>query len=297
MRPRQGIRSSMGQTFQPFPSVALRFVALRCDERAPAVLRRNIFVQATAPLAIHRFGCPDFPARLAAQRKRCCPHGGQQHRSSGPELMPTKSSLRNKGAPVAPDIHDLDQMGREALLDLWPLVMGSIVPRQISQGLMRRFLAFELQAKAGGGLSKSDMGEIAHLGEGRSPAKATRLALGSRFLREWNRTTHIVERIAAGYLWNGGRPYLVVVHRQGHHRRPLVRAALFRCKTRGGCRSAPETGCQVNVPSRTQTRPQPLRCAIYTRKSSEEGLEQGFNSLDAQYEACAAYVASQRHEG
>ncbi len=40
-----------------------------------------------------------------------------------------------------------------------------------------------------------------------------------------------------------------------------------------------------------------LRCAIYTRKSSDEGLEQAFNSLDAQYEACAAYIASQRHEG
>lgn len=42
---------------------------------------------------------------------------------------------------------------------------------------------------------------------------------------------------------------------------------------------------------------QPLRCAIYTRKSTEEGLEQSFNSLDAQREACAAYIASQRHEG
>lgn len=40
-----------------------------------------------------------------------------------------------------------------------------------------------------------------------------------------------------------------------------------------------------------------LRCAIYTRKSSEEGLEQDFNSLHAQREACAAYVQSQRHEG
>src|SRR5215218_8869451 len=39
------------------------------------------------------------------------------------------------------------------------------------------------------------------------------------------------------------------------------------------------------------------RCAIYTRKSSEEGLEQNFNSLDAQREACEAYVASQKHEG
>ena len=40
-----------------------------------------------------------------------------------------------------------------------------------------------------------------------------------------------------------------------------------------------------------------LRCAVYTRKSTEDGLEQEFNSLDAQYEACAAYALSQQHEG
>ena len=40
-----------------------------------------------------------------------------------------------------------------------------------------------------------------------------------------------------------------------------------------------------------------VRCAIYCRKSSEEGLELAFNSLDAQREACAAYIDSQRHEG
>ena len=40
-----------------------------------------------------------------------------------------------------------------------------------------------------------------------------------------------------------------------------------------------------------------LRCAIYTRKSTEEGLDQAFNSLHAQREACEAYIASQRHEG
>ncbi|PNG26340.1 recombinase family protein [Methylocella silvestris] len=39
------------------------------------------------------------------------------------------------------------------------------------------------------------------------------------------------------------------------------------------------------------------RCAIYTRKSTEEGLDQAFNSLDAQREACAAFIASQKHEG
>ena len=40
-----------------------------------------------------------------------------------------------------------------------------------------------------------------------------------------------------------------------------------------------------------------VRCAIYTRKSTEDGLEQAFNSLDAQREACAAFILSQKHEG
>ena len=40
-----------------------------------------------------------------------------------------------------------------------------------------------------------------------------------------------------------------------------------------------------------------VRCAVYTRKSSEEGLQQEFNSLQAQREACEAFINSQRHEG
>src|SRR5437588_5913482 len=49
------------------------------------------------------------------------------------------------------------------------------------------------------------------------------------------------------------------------------------------------------MPERSRVRT--LRCAIYTRKSSEEGLEQSFNSLHAQREACEAYITSQKHEG
>src|SRR5467141_3863373 len=41
----------------------------------------------------------------------------------------------------------------------------------------------------------------------------------------------------------------------------------------------------------------PVRCAIYTRKSTEEGLDQDFNSLDAQRESAEAYIKSQTHEG
>ena len=53
----------------------------------------------------------------------------------------------------------------------------------------------------------------------------------------------------------------------------------------------PRKALCTTAPART------IRCAIYTRKSTEEGLEQAFNSLDAQREACAAYIASQRHAG
>ena len=43
--------------------------------------------------------------------------------------------------------------------------------------------------------------------------------------------------------------------------------------------------------------PKRVRCAIYTRKSSDEGLDQAFNSLDARREACVAFIQSQKHEG
>ena len=48
------------------------------------------------------------------------------------------------------------------------------------------------------------------------------------------------------------------------------------------------------IPRRSGKR---IRCAIYTRKSTDEGLDKAFNSLDAQREACAAFVLSQKHEG
>lgn len=46
-----------------------------------------------------------------------------------------------------------------------------------------------------------------------------------------------------------------------------------------------------------QATPRAIRCAIYTRKSTEEGLDQAFNSLDAQRESAEAYIASQKNEG
>ena len=49
--------------------------------------------------------------------------------------------------------------------------------------------------------------------------------------------------------------------------------------------------------SKQKEKPKVNRCAIYTRKSTEEGLDQEFNSLDAQREAGESYISSQKHEG
>src|SRR3954454_16300886 len=69
------------------------------------------------------------------------------------------------------------------------------------------------------------------------------------------------------------------------HRDPLERPTLLRP-------AGPEGFGPMIKPS-----PKALRCAIYTRVSTEHGLEQDFNSLDAQREAGRAYVKSQTHEG
>lgn len=62
---------------------------------------------------------------------------------------------------------------------------------------------------------------------------------------------------------------------------------------------APRTPAKIESGSRqiSTMEMKTLRCAIYTRKSSEDGLEQDFNSLHAQREACEAYISSQKHEG
>src|SRR5690348_6927292 len=61
-------------------------------------------------------------------------------------------------------------------------------------------------------------------------------------------------------------------------------------------RTGTEKGAHV-ARGRAMNTGRQIRCAIYTRKSTEEGLQQDFNSLDAQRESCAAYIVSQKAEG
>src|ERR1043165_7933502 len=78
--------------------------------------------------------------------------------------------------------------------------------------------------------------------------------------------------------------WIAIGHRPPDHRNALERLGLFRPEEPQGCR--------MKKPVVRK-----LRCAVYTRKSSEEGLDQHFNSLDAQREDCESYIASQRAQG
>src|SRR4051812_39366318 len=72
------------------------------------------------------------------------------------------------------------------------------------------------------------------------------------------------------------------------HGNALERAPLFR----------PEGHPRIRKPENmTAKKPQAIRCAIYTRVSTDQGLDQEFNSLDAQYDASKAYIRSQAHAG
>jgi Resolvase, N terminal domain len=109
-----------------------------------------------------------------------------------------------------------------------------------------------------------------------------------------------------------GRPH---AYRHGHRRRVRIYRGKLSVLTKiaqkitgahwsgpSGClnqaASVRISGGAMGKPDKTERRSaKKARCAIYTRKSSEEGLEQAFNSLDAQREACAAFILSQKHEG
>src|SRR5262249_62398153 len=79
---------------------------------------------------------------------------------------------------------------------------------------------------------------------------------------------------------------------QGHHRLALQRLPLLPPHRQGGCRMKNRNGKSSAPPTLPL-----VRCAVYTRKSTEEGLEQEFNTLDAQRESAEAFIASQQHEG
>ncbi|WP_374435584.1 DUF2924 domain-containing protein [Tabrizicola sp.] len=100
---------------------------------------------------------------------------------------------------------DLDKMDRKGLAKLWSDLIGGDVPASMSQPMQRRFLAFELQAKVEGGLPAALRARLDRIAAGEARAATPTLQPGARLLREWNGTTHVVDVLPDGFLWNGSR--------------------------------------------------------------------------------------------
>lgn len=104
---------------------------------------------------------------------------------------------------MTPTVADIEAMDRAALMAAWSDLFRSPVPKGLSQSFLRRFLAFEVQARRFGGLPKGFLADQDRQADRKTARSDATLKPGGRLLREWNGTTHTVEVVDDGFRWNG----------------------------------------------------------------------------------------------
>ena len=100
---------------------------------------------------------------------------------------------------------DLEVMDRAGLARLWSDLLGGQVPPKMSQPMQRRFLAYEMQARDLGDLPPALVARLERIAQGEERKAAPGMRPGARLLRAWNGTTHVVDVLPDGFLWNGAR--------------------------------------------------------------------------------------------
>ena len=183
---------------------------------------------------------------------------------------------------------DLDsQLGRLSSLEtgdlrnLWSKIFEKPPHPKLRRELLIPILSYRLQEKALGGLRPSTARRLRTIADELASGKK-RIhhnhpgpRAGTRMVRQWQGKLYEVVTLDDGFMYDGQKY-------RSHHRDTLVRAGFLRIQE-----AQLQEGCMTAR----------IRCAVYTRKSSEEGLDQSFNSLHAQREACEAFIRSQKHEG
>ena len=100
---------------------------------------------------------------------------------------------------------EIEAMDRAALIAAWSEVFGTPVPKRLSSPFLRRFLAFEVQARESGGLPKGFVARLSKAARDDAVARSRAPKPGGRLIREWNGVTYVVDVIDGGFLWNGQR--------------------------------------------------------------------------------------------
>ena len=99
-------------------------------------------------------------------------------------------------------IEEIETMDRAALIAAWDHLFGTPKPKSLSRAFLRRFIAFEIQARRYGGLPKGFLADIERRAGGTTESLSPALKPGGRLLREWNGVTHEVEVTVSGVRWN-----------------------------------------------------------------------------------------------
>ena len=208
---------------------------------------------------------------------------------------------RVKIGPALPDREKLDaEIARLRDLDVtelrshWQVVFGRPAPPHLARHLLFRTPAYRLRADRLGDLEaetkrlldRSRSPDGGWTGRRAVEQRTAVLRPGTILGREWNGQMQRVAVLADGFAWNGNTYPLVQGCLRGHGDALEWTEIL---------RPARQTSEGVLTMKAGSTKV--VRCAIYTRVSTDRGLEQDFNSLDAQYEASQAYIRSQAHAG
>ncbi len=102
-------------------------------------------------------------------------------------------------------VAEIETMDRAALIAAWDAVFGTPVPKRLSSPFLRRFLAFEMQARRTRRIAQGLCRQAAERGPRRPGHDSPALKPGGRLIREWNGVTHVVDVVEGGFLWNGQR--------------------------------------------------------------------------------------------
>lgn len=104
---------------------------------------------------------------------------------------------------LATSLADLPSLAREQLINRWRDLFKQSPPANLSVQLMRSAIAYELQAGAGGGLSKRARDELRRVAISPAARPARQPRSGAQLVREWNGVPHIVDIVEDGYVYRG----------------------------------------------------------------------------------------------
>ena len=102
-------------------------------------------------------------------------------------------------------VAEIETMDRAALITAWDEVFGTPVPKRLSRPFLRRFLAFEVQARESTGLPKGFVTKLARAARDDPPPASPAPKPGGRLIRQWNGVPHVADVVEGGLIWNEQR--------------------------------------------------------------------------------------------